>query len=286
MKRPVTPIGAVTHRIVHLLLLTSAMLAGAAQAQASGSVTISDLRYQLFDLDPNDGITPSLTWESSAFALPSYALATSHIEGDPFQTVDYMRGQFALELVSAELLLDTGRSASAMHGALENGLVLQLGSAIVSDQFYGNFAGEIHSGYIGFVLSPMTAVTFRSDVALGADIRAPSPGQLSDSVSLMSELIVNFNGPGAAYTHIAQQNWSSSSVGSAPPGDTALEMTLSNTRAYALSNELALYGAISVASAASPVPEPSSWVMLAAGLALLTRRRSCRARAPRISPAA
>lgn len=68
--------------IIGVALFAGAFHAGAAYAQATGTTTLGNLSYTLVDLDPNDGITPSLTWGAWPVNSPHYAYDNGGVDAE------------------------------------------------------------------------------------------------------------------------------------------------------------------------------------------------------------
>jgi hypothetical protein len=246
----------VVHRsIPAIAALAFALLApGAHAANASASAQISNLTYQLVDLDPNDGILPTITFATSYLGQAStswypYASDTSGALGSTGVTWS-----------SGSAATSSGATALSAHSSL-------------SSDWYSRYDADA-SQYLPFTLSPHTSLLITAAGAL--DVVPGGATRSSASISFTAQL--DFLSPGGVKggTYYDQSYASQ---------DGARDYSFS---AYLASGATAQNGFLQLRAQtsleldaptdpANPVPEPETWGMLLGGLAVvggLARRRS------------
>lgn len=258
-----------------------------ASADAGGTVTLGQFSYTLTNLDPNDGITPSITF------LP--APTTGASAGAGMLLFEYSAGKMSQspyvdgagkQPVSADYVAQGLSIGGSLNGTVSldtASLSLHASADQSSGQEVSAWA-TANSRRVDFILSPNTALTVQANVhfsgaiTAGGDLnRLDMDGDIwltgedanGDPVSQYFTTDTGFlSGPTPAFDRIA------SLVGS-----------YSNASAASFDGSLLLYAtvdALSVPSATTspglpaPVPEPANLAMLAAGLPLLLalRRRA------------
>jgi hypothetical protein len=255
-----------------VVLLVAALCAGPAAAQSSAQVSVSDFSWALVDLDPNDGIDPYLN-----FLAPQASQSSSGaivIEAGGVPVTDVRQGGLAFAPVSLSAGTAFGSASSSLSGSPAGGLSLQSSASLTSNAGVSTLSNQLSSGYLGFVLSPMTAVTFSSRVALtlGLDLPAPLTGGFTSASATLS---VNADLGGANDPWL--QTSSLSTAGGPQSTDSMMLLTFANALGSETNNELQFSSAIS-AQVAAPVPEPETWAMMLGGLALLAARARARLR--------
>ncbi len=236
-------------RILKAALLSAALSAGAAApalAQQAAEVTVGQLRWELVDLAPDDGIDP---WIGvNAYATQSYASVYdqegNEIDGvriDAYGATGFDNGYASLH---ADTRADT---ASAM-------LTLYSGYGYVSA-----------NRSFRFTLAPNTQVNFYADTAIWAAAEAPGVSWPTALAELYGSLPGYNDGERFMQTFRLE--------------DGTYQGTLSVTAASQgewASGYLALDAYAVAESHAAPVPEPASAAMLMGGLGVvgaLARRR-------------
>lgn len=260
-----------------LVVLASLVCAGGASAQSTASVSLSNFRYILADLDPNDGIDPSLSF-APATAVTSSGAATVEetFSGDVAHNT--ATGLEAFGPLSVSAASARGSSSGEIGGTLDL-LSMQAASTLTAANGQGNAAyTTLDTGYRGFTLSPMTSVTFLGDAVLNAAFTAAGADLISGSSVASAWMYLGADLNGAA-DHFDTGLRLSNADGQ-PSLSGPLTFTLANALGTSTSNELRLTALSDVRASyatAAPVPEPSTWGMLLAGAAVLagmTRRRS------------
>lgn len=224
------------------LAIGGAALPAAAHA-SSGSASIFDFSYELFDLAPADGVAPSLVFTSETINGTVNANRVTFL-GNPW---DESR---TLSAFGSETIVKEPGSA-----ALE---ITPESATVGARAWRGAFAASGNSAY-GFTLTPMTRVVFS---AIAEVLVAHDPNNRPDASEASAGLtgeIANFPG---------QRSQFSSYVSLSAPGETVRSLAV-----HAFSGDLAASGTITVfanafAVGVSPIPEPAPWSMLLPGLAL------------------
>jgi hypothetical protein len=235
--------------------LCLAFASPAALADASASASISDIRYQLIDLDPNDGILPEITFaggsESASISLYAWE-GNSNLGG--YKTLD-SAGSIDITRSFANV------AASTAQNALSSAIFLQVpggpaSSANASSYAIRNFTLSPNTGLIWSAIGNLAAVA----PGVGASVRVF--GTLSDTEGSQIE---------SRRFSLDYNTWGG--------GDSV------NLSGYLFTDDQALSGNLSVSTSvfgvANSVPEPSTWGMLFAGLAVVGARRRRRSKAAR-----
>lgn len=268
-------------RTAAAVVLASLVCAGTASAQGTASVSLTNFRYILADLDPNDGIDPSLTF-SPASAVTSTGAAAVEETFSGYAMRDTASGGEAFGPLSVAVNSPRGSSSGTIRGGLDL-LSMQAASTLAAADGQGNAVHTVlDTGYRGFTLSPMTSVTFVGDVALDVAF-TPAAADLWNGSSLASAYLylgADVNGTPDYFT-TGLSLWTGDN---GPPSLSGpLTFTLANALGTSTSNELKLTATSDVRASfinAAPVPEPSAWAMLLAGAAVLGsaawRRRPAR----------
>lgn len=297
------------HNSLKSVLLAAACAAALAvpltQARAADvSASVGDLTFTLVDLDPDDGIEPSITWSAL-----SGDVFTSARSGMQVVWADEAQGIWAPDHATVHPdgvagdattpfpALSTA-SASARAGLSATGL-----SASYSAPADGGQGAATASLVVGFQLSPMTQLLVSGRLALS--MQAPGGEQAALPVGASTSTYLPFasmsvyadvalgvfstTAPGAApWSDFEVQEAVNQTLSTDPSGDTApLLRTLERTFAYTLSNDGvdALSGSFrsmvtisgsQLATQAAVVPEPASAGLAVVGaligLAALRRR--------------
>lgn len=227
-------------------LATAVTLPAAAQSIASAS--IEHFGFHLTDLDPNDGVTPSITFGSGV----SYAVTSiSDLNG---VLVNQMRTD-AFGPVGFNTMYGSGKGFTDATTA----------SASLSVASGSGYSNAVNAFY--FVLSANTRIDFTAD-AIASSFFAASTGN-AFAQALMTGTLKDSHG-----NVVVGADTDFNTRGSMTTGPMLLSMS---TQDSALSGSLIMKIETNGMSSVSPVPEPASSAMLLAGagvLAGLARRRS------------
>lgn len=277
------------------------------QAQAADvSASVGDLTFTLVDLDPDDGIEPSISWTAI-----SGDVFTSARSGMQVVWVDAAQGIWAPDHATVHpdgVASDTSTpfatlataSASAQASLSASGL-----STSYSAPANGGQGSATASLSVGFQLSPMTQLLVSGRLALsmqapgGEHAVLPVGASTSTylpfaSMSVYADVALDVlatTAPGAApWADFEMQDLVNHTVSSDASGDTApLLRTLERTFAYTLSNDgvdalsgsfrsLVTISGSQLATQPAVVPEPAAAGLAAVGaltgLAALRRRAS------------
>ena len=146
------------HSVPALLAVAALLAADPAHGRATTSATLADFHIGLTDLDPSDGVTPSLTLDPQAYSIVG-VMASSDVD------LHSSRGDWAFSPVSTSRAVDgSGGSASF------SGDPFGAGAVITASAFADNGGGASSNAsvdgppaalYFGdFVLGPRSQVTF------------------------------------------------------------------------------------------------------------------------------
>jgi hypothetical protein len=240
--------GALRRRRVRAVM-AGALAAAAALATGSahasrGAASVSNFSYELFDLVPADGITPSLT------------ITTGIVNGAVFANVNNEPGDpWDEQLFSTDSFGETAIDKAQGHALVELSPWAARAEAAAGR---GAFAGEGSSGY-GFTLTPNTRVRFSADAQVDVfHDHTNTPPDRSEAAAGLTGEIASFPG---------QRTHFESFLETGTPTEGALRLAVD-----AFTGEFAGTGNIraqtrALAVGVSPIPEPAPWVLLVAGLA-------------------
>ncbi|NHZ35239.1 PEP-CTERM sorting domain-containing protein [Massilia sp. CCM 8692] len=245
--------------------LICGLVSGAASAHMTATSTISNFSYQLIDLNPDDGVVASLSWQAVAPAGHRMD-STVYVLGDipALQVYDeaFARGTRLLEPLSVSMTKLHGSGSASVTGALEKELTLHTSVTSATEapgtESPSRWTAESSTGAIPFILSPNTAVIFSADLSGGGT--QGIPGGISDGgLGARTNL-------GGNWQHLTDRgSWYSDS---GPSYMKRLQLTVSNAYAYSTTNFVEVNARSFLYDSAGAVPEPSSWMMLLAGLGI------------------
>lgn len=268
-----------------LLACALSTSAHAAVLEASASVSLTNLTFTLIDLDPTDGIAPSIVinddggrprfeLRAQEATLGSNAQWTRKDSLNEVYAEDWRTflapGQAAVSSAAGQSLAEVTMSSVTTRASTS------LDTSDPSQDFKRMAQGEALSPccagagfWVRFDLGPKTAIRLQGDYSLMAQLQ-PGPTAANEASAWLQ---LTFGQFGLAELALAQQGGTlnASKVG-------AIDFTLSNDTALTQFEYFALWStALAVVeSRVSPVPEPTSVALLLAGLgvaAARTRRR-------------
>ena len=236
-----------------------ALLPGMAAAQATvAQSTLSDYGYELVDLDLTDGIAPSVTFNTTFRGVLAGAVANA---GEQL----YLNGDGGLE---GDISFGSSAGSAAVQGwvtADEIGTRGSIGSA-------GEYLGSA-GWYADYTLSANTKLVFTGHATGSVERGAFVADQYSAAGVAVLFSAVEEDGSSA------QPYFARTATDSGVPGwgnfDEWFTLDIVNDGDTALSSQMYIMLNAN-AEVASPVPEPSTWLMLGAGLTLtagIARRR-------------
>ncbi|UGQ48334.1 hypothetical protein [Massilia endophytica] len=254
------------------LVLLGCMLGAAwsapALADVDATITYGKLSYTLTDLDPSDGIAPSLSFIPLSSDGYSGTLGASYSEwyrGHPAVS-DYLNRS---DFEGGPLSLDYVRGDSTMHASLGSrgaapSQVLTIEDHLRTTDRTLNAYHSIFSDPVAFTLSANTSVTFHTAMDYSAHVSGPGSSFLARSV------LEVFIDPAGEDGHTVNAE----GVSGIGDGTTLLQASFSNGTS-ASAEGYALLSLFTSAAVVSPVPQPAHGAMLLAGLAVLglVRRR-------------
>lgn len=279
-----------TLRTLVLGTLLVASASAFAQLTATAQVSVSNIRYELVDLTPEDDIAPQLTWlEASTQSAAWVETQSSYFtDGTPRYGSGSLKTQESSSFDGVTAISGAGIDVSTSSETLNIRGQIPGGSFVNAHAY--------HTGY--FSLTPNTAVTFSAQYE--AHLTVTVPANLSElpgykdwyNYKVISGADINFLVDGYDWSHFCCQTLSSlgASLTSRTDDQTntqTLSRTFTNFDDPDQRFGVAIYASLVARTAEAvvltaiplPVPEPGSWAMMGLGLLGLTglRQRARRA---------
>lgn len=247
-----------------------------AHATASSSASLTDFSWTLIDLNTADGIAPTLTFAGQSYVYTytynsSLGTTDSHDAAgtsvmDPISSSSSDGHSVSSAAITATSLSTSGHTSGSSTGGQ-----------------YGYYQGTAYlNNYYSssFTLSPFTAVIFQGTATTAATTTAPYDGLHPEwaygDVQINGSLSYGNNNQSASASFSA---YSDNTSGTFYAESGPLALSFINPTGNAVNGSL--YGAVQSYgySYAAAVPEPETYAMLLAGLAVvgtLSRRRQRR----------
>ncbi|MDQ1816964.1 PEP-CTERM sorting domain-containing protein [Massilia sp. CCM 9210] len=272
--------------IVNTLALTAALVVPlSAGAQVSAQGTLNNFSYSLVDLLPNDGIAPSLS-----IVKPHYAsypgtraggdIIESGLRATRNSSEDRTSALYSRDL-DASMSVPQGSVVSTISGGHFQSLALSAAASTTGSVGYNRSATASNFMFIEeFVLSPGTQITFFADASGSVATSLPRTNVLRENSTLKASMGFESAAPDWYPTTTTQfkltaPTWSSDpnlpfSQSASERLSIMFENTKSTTQNLKLSISLwAEAESRDTTPSTSPVPEPATYGMLLAGLALV-----------------
>jgi hypothetical protein len=261
-----------------LLLALGSNFCGSAYAAATASATIEHISYTLVDLNPNDGIAPSVTFADDLRGAYSKATARGWdgIDGGEIFPNNASPGAFHPVGLAWTTSGTSFEAILSGDGTIGGSKFTAQASAFMDDRHHdGDIQVVLDSGKAKFTLSPMTAIRFPADSSVSAEVNG-TPGRItSEFAYVWSGLTITREGfPNTEFDDGKNITLNSSTTKGIHPAHemntTALDLLYTNDTAIAFNGAVTASMTIYASSVAViAVPEPATYLMFGAGLALL-----------------
>jgi len=258
-----------------IFLAPLALSAVSASAAGGTSETISNLHITLVDLDPGDGIAPSINFDTygHSTAFSEVAVAGGLSDSKYFSGI----GPFAPVMSNAWLGALFGASASITGDAFTTGATVHTSAS--SEDIAQMSIGESTIGFgndvqdVGFTLSAHTALVISGDESFSATVEHRQASEQADGGMILEIMAATPGGPAGVILNPGVYMDQSMS-GTSRSVDESFTATFSNTTASTIGGSLSGYlGSYAISQGTpSQVPEPLSAAMLLTGVMVVASR--------------
>lgn len=277
-------------RLAASIALLVTLAPGTVLAQATGRTTVGNFTYTLTDLDPLDGVSPTLTFMPMPHVPPpGLEREGAHLNvsyGDPYVVEGIERYATGTETLSHSFQPNADVSVTGTLSGREQALTHEIHLNAFARSDGTNLwtpSASAHTGRMEFVLSPNTAVVFNLTVDVEGSVTHHATFdeyyQTATALLLYSGTFPFSNLGGEQRVYLAH---------SAPGYLATLDATEIVSASYdnvgpnPFSGAVALYvwsNAVSGLPVTSSVPEPGTPPMLAAGMLVIGLWRCARRKA-------
>lgn len=293
-------------RLAPIAAAAALLAAAPAFAASSASATLGPITVTLYDLNPLDGIAPSLSFSTETYGYGDYAYASAYDTYTAQYPGSYAYGTLPFELISVSAAVSTATAAASVGGTgVAQGATLSASGTAQGttapgafNYQYSSFNATVYAPYYyyqSFTLSAGTLAVITASAALstqttntfdpyvtygyesasasvglsvsGAGVTGTGSQSSSDSASI---------GAGSQYVYDLSCTYGYCYTGSSASAAPTLGVSFVNASGASIGGYLYSSAGASGYSYASAVPEPGTYAMLLAGLAavgFLVRRR-------------
>lgn len=269
-----------TYRTAILSAVLTLAAAAPSFAATTASGTVSNIGFELIDLDLNDGITPSLNFNVTGgyYFEDPYTELTLADQRSGYNNTQRQNQTISQPYQSSASYAPSGGTAlnasASVTGRLFDGLTMQAQASSAGGEAGANSLAT--SGHVHFILSPNTALRITADLYATA-ARAPGltdGGSYADVQFLIFENVpesTSYSRPDGFFAATYTPGVSSGLFQAAH-----VDYLINNRSTGSITNMMSFNAYASAQTlATSPVPEPATYGMLLAGLGVLaaTARR-------------
>lgn len=266
------------------MALAASLAASPGWATVSSSAQVGPLRVQLFDLDPDDGITPSLQFSNMGSNTSLYAMAMTPSPYAYDMQIDFGATPWQPGSLTAQAGVAHATAAIEGTGSAAGTRLWAAGTAGNFDSLYSfeaaryNGSADAPLSNSAFTLSANTVAVLSGLATVAAWGTATSV--LEEYAAATVHIELAGMGGGGSGSQSAFDTLATGGYGSARPfsfgNSRLLSVSFLNQTAGDLQGTLSLTANVTGYVYATTVPEPRSWALLLAGLAAVgwrARRR-------------